>query len=134
MRPKILTVDDAKAVRLLAEKVLSPFDCEVSEASNGYNALFLMEKALPDLILIDVNMPVMGGVHMLELMRSNPVLQKIPVIMLTSPTDHPVMAEVKALGVNGTLMKPFKDTALLEIIRSVITLKPKSAHPQKSVN
>ncbi|MFI5337124.1 MAG: two-component system response regulator [Opitutales bacterium] len=127
MRPKILAVDDAKAVRLLAERALRPFACDVSEATNGYNALFAMEKALPDLVLLDVSMPIMGGLELLELMRSNDTLKALPVIMLTSPADHPVMPKISALGVAGTLLKPFNEAALLEKVRSVLTLKPAKA-------
>jgi len=125
MRPNILAVDDAKAVRLIAQKALSAFNCDVNEATNGFNALFTMEKAMPDLILLDVNMPVMGGIEMLTLLKSKPDLQKIPVIMLTSPADHTVMNQIKTLGVSSTLMKPFKEAALLEKIRSVLTLSAK---------
>ena len=125
MPPKILTVDDAKAVRLIAQKTLGAFDCDLSEAANGYNALFTMEQTLPDLILLDVNMPVMGGVEMLELLKSKPELKAIPVIMLTSPADHPVIAKIEQLGVRGILQKPFTEAALLEKVRSVLVLKPK---------
>lgn len=124
MGPKILTVDDAKAVRLLVEKALGAFVCEVSEAANGYNALFAMERSLPDLILLDVSMPVMGGLEMLTMMRSNPVLKKIPVIMLTSRADHAILPQLTALGVNGMLVKPFNEAGLLEKIRGVLKLKP----------
>jgi len=123
-RPKILTVDDAKAVRLLTQRALAAFDCDMSEAPNGYNALFAMDRALPDLILLDVNMPTMGGVEMLTMMRSNPVLHGIPVIMLTSPADHGVIDKLSALGVSGFVMKPFSPTALVEKIRAVIALTP----------
>ncbi len=112
-------------MRLFIEKALNAFDCDVNEASNGFNALFAMEKVLPDLVLLDITMPVMGGVQMLTLMRSNPTLKKIPVLMLTSPTDHPVMSEIKTLGVSGTLMKPFNEAALLDKIRSVLALNTK---------
>ncbi len=47
MRPRILTVDDAKTVRTIAADILAPFDCEADGATNGYNALFSMERALP---------------------------------------------------------------------------------------
>lgn len=124
MRPKILTVDDAKAVRLLAEQALSAFDCETGEATNGFNALFAMEKSLPDLLLLDTNMPVMGGLDLLRMMKANPALQSLPIIMLTSRTDHDIMAEITALGVNGVLLKPFTVAALLEKIAGVINLKP----------
>ena len=125
MRPNILTVDDSKAVRIIVPKALSPFDCDVSEASNGYNALFTMERALPDLILLDVSMPIMNGVEMLTLLKSKPELMAISVIMLTSPADHVVVGKIKALGVSGILMKPFNETTLLEKIRSVLVLNAK---------
>ena len=125
MRPTILAVDDAKAVRLIAQKALSAFDCDVSEATNGYNALFTMERALPDLILLDISMPIMNGLEMLTLLKSKPALMAIPVIMLTSPADHAVIPKIKTLGVSSILMKPFNETALLEKIRSVLTLKTK---------
>jgi CheY-like chemotaxis protein len=125
MRPTILTVDDAKAVRLLAQNVLTPFDCDVNEASNGYNALFIMERALPDLILLDVSMPVMGGVDMLELLKSKPELKSIPVIMLTSPADHAVIPKIKTLGVSAIVTKPFTEELLLEKIQAVLALKTK---------
>ena len=88
-----------------------------------------MERALPDLILLDVNMPTMGGVEMLTMLRSNPTLAAIPVIMLTSPADHGVMARLTALGTNGHLMKPFTAAELIEKIRAVINLAPAPAHP-----
>ena len=124
MRPKILTVDDARTVRQLAQKALSAFDCDPTEATNGYNALFAMEKALPDLILLDVSMPIMTGLEMLTMMKSNPTLQSIPVIMLTSRADHTILPQLTALGVNGIILKPFTEAALVEAIRQVLTLKP----------
>ena len=121
--PKILTVDDAKAVRRLVESALREFDCDVSEADNGFKALFAMERSLPVLILLDVNMPTLGGVEILTLLRSKPELKAIPVIMLTSPADHAVADQIAALGVSGTLMKPFTPDALIEKIRGVLDLK-----------
>jgi len=124
MRPTILTVDDAKAVRLLAEKALGAFACDATEASNGFNAFFAIERARPDLILLDVAMPVMDGVEMLRRLKAAPELADIPVIMLTSRADHAVMDELAALGARATLMKPFTEAALLEKIRGVLKLKP----------
>jgi CheY-like chemotaxis protein len=125
-RPTILTVDDAKAVRRLAERALAPFDCDFAEAPNGYNALFAMERALPDLLLLDVNMPTMGGLEMLTMMRANPTLRGIPVIMLTSPADHDVLPKLTALGIQGLLQKPFNEAALVEKIRGTLPLSPRA--------
>ena len=128
-RPSILTIDDAKAVRLLVEKALSPFDCEVNEASNGFNGLFAMEKARPDLMLVDTSMPVMNGIDMLERVKSAPEVADIPIIMMTSRSDHAYMAEIMRLGAKDTLMKPFSEADLLQKIRSVIKLVPKKSKP-----
>ncbi len=127
MRPTILTIDDSKGLRLMVEKALSAYDCEVNEASNGFNGFFAIERARPDLILLDVAMPVMNGVDMLERLKATPELADIPVLMLTSPTDHPVMGDIATLGASGTLMKPFTPAALLEKIRNLIKLKPAKA-------
>jgi CheY-like chemotaxis protein len=127
LRPNILTVDDAKTVRRLVESALRDFDCDVAESDNGFKALYAMERTLPDLLLLDVNMPTMGGVHLLELLRGSekPELKAIPTIMLTSPADHAVADQIAALGVSITLMKPFTPAQLIEKIRGVIDLKPR---------
>ena len=127
MRPNILTVDDSKALRVLVEKALSGFDCDVQEAANGFNAFFSIERARPDLILLDVSMPVMDGVEMLRRLKITPELSAIPVLMLTSPADHAVIPKLPALGASGSLMKPFDAAALIEKIRGILVLKEKKA-------
>ena len=124
MRSTILTVDDSKGLRLFVQKALSAFACDLHEASNGYNAFFAIERARPDLILLDVSMPVMDGIETLSRLKAAPELSSIPVIMLTSPADHAVMGQLTTLGSSGTLMKPFNEAALLEKIRRVFNLIP----------
>jgi CheY-like chemotaxis protein len=124
VRPTILTVDDSKALRLFIAKALSTFDCETDEASNGFNAFFAIERARPDLILLDVLMPVMEGWETLRRLKGAPELSDIPVIMLTSPADRPMIAELMSMGAAATLMKPFNEAALLEAVKSVLKLKP----------
>lgn len=125
--PRILVVDDAKAVRQLAEQALSAHVCDVTGVTNGYNALFAMEKALPDLLLLDVSMPIMNGLELLEMLKSKPELAAIPVIMLTSPADHTVADQIAALGVAGTLVKPFTPEALRAKVLAVLPLAPAKA-------
>jgi len=124
MRPNILTVDDSKALRLFVQQALGAFDCEVSETSNGYNAFFAIERLRPDLILLDVAMPVMDGMETLTRLKAAPELAPIPVLMLVSPADHAVLPRLTALGAAGILQKPFNGPALIEKIRSVLELKP----------
>ena len=108
----------------MAVRALSPFACKVSETTNGYNALFAMEKALPDLLLLDVSMPIMDGLELLTMMRAHDSLKGIPVIMLTSPADHTRLATIEALGVSGIIRKPFNEAALMEKIQPVLNLAP----------
>jgi len=124
MPPHILVIDDSKAVRLIIKKVLTPYACVVNEATNGFTGLFAMERTLPDLLMIDVAMPTMDGVEMLTMLKSNPQLSGIPVIMLTSSTDHKVLPRITELGVDAMLKKPFTEAVALETIRGVIKLKP----------
>ena len=124
MRPHILVIDDSKAVRILAAKALSGFNCTVDEAANGFNGLFAMERTLPHLLLLDVSMPIMDGLEMLTMLKSHAQLRLVPVVLLTATTDHKVLPQLLALGVNGQLRKPFTEAALVETISSVIPLKP----------
>jgi len=124
MRPKVLTIDDSKAVRIIVEKALAPFACDVNESTNGFNGLFAMEKELPDLLLLDVSMPVMDGVEMLTLLKSHAVLKKIPVIMMTSPSDHRVIPQITALGVADRIMKPFTPEVLVAAVGRILALTP----------
>ena len=123
-RPIILVVDDARAVRQLVVQACAPFDCEVTEANNGFNAFFAIENARPQLILLDVLMPIMEGFETLRRLKVTPQLADIPVIMLASPADRPHLAELTAMGAAGIVMKPFKAESVLDAIGRVITLQP----------
>jgi CheY-like chemotaxis protein len=125
MRPTILTVDDAKALRLLVEKALAPFECEATEAANGFNGFFAIERARPDLILLDISMPVMDGIEMLRRLKITPELADIPVIVMASRADHAIIPELPSRGALDVLMKPFTEAALLEKIQGVLALKPR---------
>ena len=84
MRYRILTVDDSKTVRCIVRKAFKTFDCDILEASNGVEGLAIASKETPDVILLDVTMPVMDGVEMLTKLKADPQLKAIPVIMLTA--------------------------------------------------
>ena len=120
----ILVIDDSKAVRLIAIKALAPFDCVVHEATNGFTGLFALERTQAKLLVIDVSMPTMDGLEMLTMLKSHPELRELPVIMLTSTTDHKVIPKITALGVNAQVRKPFTPEALVSAIKAVIPLKP----------
>jgi two-component system, cell cycle response regulator len=132
MRYKVLTVDDSKTVRIIVKKAFKPFDCEIFEAANGVEGLAVAAKENPDLILLDVTMPVMDGVEMLTKLKSDPALKAIPVIMLTAEGGRDNVLKIAKIGVRDYLVKPFKEEVLVEKASRVIDLKPVNEGPAKA--
>ncbi len=132
MRYKVLTVDDSKTVRIIVKKAFKPFDVEIFEAANGVEGLAVAAKETPDLILLDITMPVMDGVEMLTKLKSDPALKAIPVIMLTAEGGRDNVLKIAKIGVRDYLVKPFKEEVLIEKCSRVIDLKPVNEGPAKA--
>jgi two-component system cell cycle response regulator len=132
MRYKILTTDDSKTVRIIVRKAFKSYDCEILEASNGVEGLAVAAKDSPDLILLDVTMPVMDGVEMLTKLKSDPALKGIPVIMLTAEGGRDNVLKIAKIGIRDYLVKPFKEDTLIEKAGRVIDLKPLSDQVSKA--
>jgi two-component system cell cycle response regulator len=127
MATRILSVDDSRTIRLIVTRALKPFDCQILEASNGEEGLAMAASEKPDLILLDISMPVMDGVTMLTRLKEDPALKPIPVIMLTAEAGRDNVLHIAKLGVRDYLVKPFKDQQLIEKIGRVVTLTKKPA-------
>ncbi len=123
MPTKILTVDDSQTIRLVLIKAFRPYDCDVYEACNGSEGLAIATLEKPDLILLDLCMPVMDGVTMLMKLRADPDLKSIPVIMLTSESDRESVFHITKLGVRDYILKPFREDHLLERVAKIIPLQ-----------
>ncbi len=134
MSYKILTVDDSKTIRMIVKKAFKPFDCELMEAENGVEGLSLAAKEKPDLIVLDITMPVMNGIEMLEKMRGEIGLKNIPVIMLTAESGKDNVLQIVKMGVKDYMVKPFKGEQLIERVKSVLNLKPKKSEAAKTDN
>jgi len=107
---KILVVDDYAPIRLMFSKILAQQDAsyEILEASNGQEACETALEAKPDLILMDVVMPVMDGYEALASLKEDPETQAIPVLMVTS-LDFPFHQTLGYdLGAFGCLVKPVR--------------------------
>ena len=113
MRNKILTVDDSKTVRIIVRKAFKSYDCEILEASNGVEGLAVAGKEMPDLILLDITMPVMDGVEMLTRLKSDPQLKGIPVMMLTAEGGKDNVLRIAKIGIRDYIVKPFKEELLI---------------------
>ena len=127
MATKILSVDDSRTIRLIVGKAFKPYDCTVLEAANGEEGLAAAAREKPDLILLDVTMPVMDGVTMLTKLKETPELKGIPVIMLTAESGRENVLLIAKLGVRDYLVKPFKEEQLLEKAGRCVTLQKRPA-------
>jgi two-component system chemotaxis response regulator CheY len=119
----VLIVDDSPAMRSFVRRVLeySGFDIgEFAQAGNGKEALALLARQWIDVILTDLNMPVMDGVELMRRLERDPVLRSIPVLVVsTDRTDHRVQ-QMLALGARGYVKKPFAAETLREEMETVL--------------
>ena len=132
MRYKVLTVDDSKTVRIIVKKAFKSYDCEILEAGNGVEGLAVAGKERPDVILLDITMPVMDGVEMLTKIKSDPELKAIPIIMLTAEGGRDNVLKIAKIGVRDYIVKPFKEDLLIEKVGRIIDLKPIAEGPVKT--
>ncbi len=132
MRYKLLSVDDSKTVRIIIKKAFKLYDVEIFEAANGVEGLALAAKETPDVILLDVTMPVMDGVEMLTKLKGDPSLKGIPVIMLTAEGGKDHVLKIAKIGVRDYIVKPFKEEVLVQKVGRIIDLKPISDAPAKA--
>jgi len=125
MALKILTVDDSKTIRMIVKKAFRPYDCEMFEGENGIEGLAVASKEKPDLIVLDITMPIMSGTEMLEKLKSEPSLKDIPVIMLTAESGKDNVMNIVKMGVKDYMVKPFKGEQLIERVERLFKLDPK---------
>lgn len=120
MSKRILVADDSAMFRQLEQNLLAQHGYTLIHASDGAQAVRLATAESPDLVLLDVQMPIMDGNKALSILKSNERTSHIPVLMLTAeagPRDRQVMVD---LGADGVLAKPISGSALLEAVRAVI--------------
>ena len=123
----ILVVDDeAEIVDLLAEE-LTEFGFDVISANNGATALVLVYSEKPDVVLLDLMLPIVNGYSVLSEIRGNPSTKNLPVIILTAVASKDVEQEVIRLGANNYMTKPWKLGEMLDVIWEALGIKPKAA-------
>ena len=123
---KVLTVDDSKTIRMIVKKAFKPYDCELVEAENGQTGLDAAASEKPGLIILDITMPVMNGIEMLEKLKSDPELKSIPVIMLTAESGKDNVMQIVKMGVQNYIVKPFKGEQLIERVQGILKLEEKT--------
>ena len=109
-----LIVDDSRVVRMVARRILQELAFDVSEATNGQEALIACLSRMPDVVLLDWNMPVMNGIDFLRALRSLPGGNGPVVVFCTTESDVAHIRQAIDLGANEYIMKPF-DSEIIEL-------------------
>jgi len=117
---KILVAEDSAATRIAISNMLKRMGYDVVIAFNGQEAVALARREKPDLILMDVLMPVLDGLDALREIRSDTEMRSTPVVMLTSVTDIRMVTEAIESGANDYIAKPFQVSLLIERVERYI--------------
>lgn len=120
MAKTILIVDDSSSLRITVAMALKGAGYEVIEACDGKDALSKMSGRKLNLIISDVNMPVMDGLTFVRAAKELAAYKFTPIIMLTTEGDPAKMAEGKAAGVRAWVVKPFQPAVLLDAVAKLI--------------
>lgn len=119
MKKKILIIDDDKMILKLADYVLQD-EYEVKCTTSGIDGLDLIQEFAPDLILLDIEMPMMNGFEVMSLIKQNKSWNNIPILMFTSSADRDTVLRAKRLGVENYIVKPFLPEKLLDSVEKTL--------------
>ena len=112
--------DDSITMRKVTTRVLETYDIEVATARDGVEATEFMQDRVPDLLLLDIEMPRMDGYQVAEPVRADVRLRDIPIIMITSRAGKKHRDRGKEAGANAYLSKPYKESELIEEVRKLL--------------
>ncbi len=115
---KILYVDDARSLRKLVKQVLQA-NYDLTFAENGQEGLQAVKQQKFDVILSDINMPIMTGLEFLEKLRQHPNGKYTPTLMLTTEASQEMKDKGRRLGATGWIVKPFDPSKLINAIERV---------------
>jgi CheY-like chemotaxis protein len=119
-RPRVLVVDDDAALRFVCATVLGLEGYEVIEAANGQDALYLARTAAPDVMLLDLSMPVLDGFGVAAALRSDQRTRELPFVFLTGELDPRVIKQGGEAGAAGFFTKPFDPAVVCAFIRRIV--------------
>ncbi|KRE88553.1 chemotaxis protein CheA [Frateuria sp. Soil773] len=120
VRPLVMVVDDSITMRKVTGRVLERHEYEVSTAKDGVDAIEKLHERVPDLMLLDIEMPRMDGYELATHMKADPRLRGVPIIMITSRTGEKHRQRALDIGVERYLGKPYQEAELLAQIGEVL--------------
>lgn len=120
MAKTILIVDDSSSLRQVVNIALKTYGYTVVQAENGRDALDKLKTVTPNLIICDVNMPIMDGITFVKELKSLPEHKFTPVIMLTTEAGEEKRLEGQTAGAKAWLVKPFRPEVVLKAVQKLI--------------
>ncbi len=120
---KVLVVDDIQSNRLLLNEILSLYGLNVLDAQNGKEAINIAQSQNPDIILMDLRMPVMDGYEAIKILKGDSKLKNIPVIVLTASAMKASEEDITKIGSDGYIRKPISRPELLAELKKYLKFK-----------
>lgn len=120
MAKRILLVDDSASVRQVAGIALRRAGYETVEATNGQEGVAALGGGKLNLIISDVNMPIMNGIEFLKAVKAHPTCRFTPVIMLTTEAGEDMKQQGRAAGAKAWIVKPFQPQVLLDAVSKLV--------------
>ena len=125
--PEVLVVDDSKVMRDMVVACLRPYPgLSFTHASSGLEAIERLSLKPFDLLILDLNMPDIGGIEVVEYVRSQDTLRHLPIIIVTTRGDEASRARALAVGANRFMTKPFTPDSILAEVRGLLSASPEA--------
>jgi two-component system, chemotaxis family, chemotaxis protein CheY len=120
MAKVILCVDDSASIRQMVKLTLSGAGYQVLQANDGADGLAKARASTVNLVVTDLNMPIMNGLGLIRELRKLAAYKGVPIIFLTTESDAGLKQEAKAAGATAWITKPFQQEQLVSVVRKVI--------------
>lgn len=118
---KILVADDEEDIKVVLEMFLDAAGYEVYTSYDGLDTIEKVKEYMPDLVLMDIMMPIIDGIEVVRQMKENDDLKHIPVIMLTAASKSDMAEKAIAVGAVDYVAKPFEPEAIESIIKKTLS-------------
>jgi two-component system chemotaxis response regulator CheY len=117
---RVLTVDDSRTILAMLHHTLSNAGFEVLQAEDGQQGLELLAHERVDIVITDINMPVMDGIQFIRQVRASGHHNALPILILTTETSQDKRDQGRAAGGTGWIVKPFDPEKLIQVIHKVV--------------
>jgi chemosensory pili system protein ChpA (sensor histidine kinase/response regulator) len=122
-QPIVMVVDDSITMRKVTSRVLENHSLEVMTAQDGVDAIEKLHDRVPDLMLLDIEMPRMDGYELLQHVRADARLRHVPVVMITSRAGQKHRKKAREAGANDYLTKPYQEPELVEKVGELLDME-----------